>query len=213
MGLKTSSLFVLKPRPEEFDNSNSVKTQLGVPFVRRFLTSFMRNLLYFFGLFGVVVRTPRFYCWKVSRIRLSTFCMQNDYHAIINLFSLKTIYLVSIDISSFNFHSIKLDPLSHTDNTPNNWPGMAAQIKIQTLKNLWFVWSYSMVEDCIWHICVSTKSFSTYSRLLLQMAWDHDSKGPVIATSYQLAKEHFFKIWNPWWIDIWQWSSICKQRV
>lgn len=190
-GLKTSSPFFLKPRPEEFDNSNSVKTQLGMPLncviagffddsawiiVRRFLTSFMRNLLYFSGLFGVVVRTPRFYCWKVSRIRLSTFCIQNDYHAIINLFSLKTIYkqknnvfrtcnslFVSIDISSFNFHSIKLDPLSHTDNTPNNWPGMAAQIKIQTLKNLWFVWSYSMVEDCIWHICVSTESFSTYS--------------------------------------------------
>lgn len=31
-GLKTSSLFFLKPRPEEFDNSNSVKTQLGLPF-------------------------------------------------------------------------------------------------------------------------------------------------------------------------------------
>lgn len=76
-GLKTSSLFFLKPRPEEFDNSNSVKTQLKMPFncviadffddsawiiVRRFLTTFMRNLLYFSGLFGVVVRTPRFYC-------------------------------------------------------------------------------------------------------------------------------------------------------
>lgn len=78
-----------------------------------------------------------------------------------NLFRTCKSLFVSIDISSFNFHSIKLDPLSHTDNTPNNWPGMAAEIKIQTLKNLWFVWSYSMVEDCIWHICVSTESFST----------------------------------------------------